>query len=108
VSCPRSRPASRALALCRARASPPGRAPVCRIGYIWVLKDKHWLTSAPYWTPFFVSYSAAVGCAWVLYAALHAYDIFTTCFTLQVCPVPVRRLLARRAVAAAGSGARSV
>jgi hypothetical protein len=73
-----------------------------------VLKDKHWLTSAPYWTPFFVSYAAAVGCAWVLYAALHAYDIFTTCFTLQVCPVPAPRLLVRRAQSGAGSADRPV
>lgn len=51
---------------------------------MWVLKDKHWLTSAPHWTPFLASYTAAVSLAWIAYVKYHSYEVFTTCFTLQV------------------------
>jgi hypothetical protein len=79
-----------------ARAGAPhrwGPASVRRIGYVWVLRDKHWLTSPSCWHPFFACYAAAVCCAWVLYATLHSYHIFTTCFTLQVRPAPASPLL---------------
>ena len=49
-----------------------------------MLKDRHWLTSKPYWEQFFVAYIAAVSVAWIGYIKFHWYQVFVTCFTLQV------------------------
>ena len=54
------------------------------IGGIQVLKDKHWLTSAPYWARFFAVYVAVVSVVWVGYLSFHWYQVFVLCFTLQV------------------------
>jgi hypothetical protein len=71
------------------RASPLGTC-LCLQDRLHVGAQGQALADEPsYWHPFFASYAAAVCCAWVLYATLHSYHIFTTCFTLQVCPAPV-------------------
>ena len=53
-------------------------------GGMQVLKEKHWLTSAPYWARFFAAYVAAVSVVWVGYLCFHWYQLFVLCFTLQV------------------------
>mmetsp|Transcript_54251 Transcript_54251/g.79534 ORF Transcript_54251/g.79534 Transcript_54251/m.79534 type:complete len:285 (+) Transcript_54251:49-903(+) len=57
---------------------------IMAIGYVWVLKDKHWLTQPPYWEKFVASYITAVACAWIGYVKYHWYGVFVICFTLQV------------------------
>jgi hypothetical protein len=51
---------------------------------VQVLKDKHWLTSPPYWARFFATYIAAVALVWASYLSFHMYSAFVACFTLQV------------------------